>query len=257
VVLQDNPIAKAIHSGPPSRVPVRAAIAVRTHILRVAAACRSEETRIGRKSSALRRYAIIAGICAGDLPTKTASELGLSLRQYYRDRKSICTRVARRLLENPRSSLRDVELHEPLQLALRRAVSLVEQGFALRAAAFMKEVSASLESPSEKLAATLSRSVALVNCGSIVLATEAFEEARGCLGQSPFISSALRAQFALSAVELAIESGQDKEAASLLEDLLQELRNDEASKELEVDAFLESCFPCPQWTLPAIEGRAL
>jgi len=68
---------------------------VTAHVKVEAAACRSRDIAAGCKDTAERLYAIICAIIAKEAPVRTASSLNLSRRQYYRDRRAICTRIAR------------------------------------------------------------------------------------------------------------------------------------------------------------------
>jgi len=67
---------------------------VAAHIKAEAEICRSGDVASGRAESGERLYAIVCAIISGETPLRTASQLGLSRRQYYRDRRAACVRIA-------------------------------------------------------------------------------------------------------------------------------------------------------------------
>jgi tetratricopeptide (TPR) repeat protein len=220
--------------------------AIRTRILKAAAACRSEGIKSGRETQALRRHAIIEGVCAGDRPEKTAAAIGVSVRQYYRDRKIICARVARHLAAPGASTFG--ELREPLQLLLRRASSLIDQGFALKAVTVLEDALGRGDSVVAKVSVFLCRCSAAIQYGDAALAAESLEAAKQVLTNSKncgFDNTRLRDMVDLAIVDVAIASGRDAEAGLILESLVKRQSSGRfdhhLSKELALDVFLESC----------------
>jgi hypothetical protein len=101
---------------------------IRDRILRLARPCCSEYAAQGFRVQARRRHAIICAICAGEVSSRTASRLKLSPRQYYRERHTVCARVASFMISQSKLP-QPVETADPLELLLRRAEALGDQGF--------------------------------------------------------------------------------------------------------------------------------
>lgn len=77
---------------------------IREVILREARGLRHEDMAAGLVSRADRHYEVIAGLCAGEPAVVTAARIGLSRRQYYRERQASCLRISAALARGPSTS---------------------------------------------------------------------------------------------------------------------------------------------------------
>jgi tetratricopeptide (TPR) repeat protein len=219
--LRINPLLKRVSAdGFPA--PDQFAHEVRRQVLRAAAQCRSEELGRGFDALAERRYAIIAGLCAGERPENTGNELAISLRQYYRDRQAICAKVARHLAtEKPISN--GITINDPFGLCIRRADALVDHGFSLKAVTLLRDVLRHVQSAEKKVAAYLGETRAHIQYGSLNRALESLQAAKRCLksiasNEGAFTS--LHDECELTAVDVCLASGDQASARVSLSGLL-------------------------------------
>jgi tetratricopeptide (TPR) repeat protein len=248
--LRRNPLVRSFLDTDSTRWTDRAAVEkIRSQILHAAAICRTHEVASRLKTRVDRRYEIISAICSGERPYDTALRLGLSTRQYYRDRHQICMNVARLFMELRLVTLMPIEIREPgMQLVLRRAALLVEQGFAAKAVALLEKAIAQAESPTSETLARLSLVKALIQYGDIRRARESFGAARGLFEQRAFAmpdADLLRSRMSLTDIDIAVASGRDAEATATLESLAKHredtYQGNPISDEIGLNIFLESC----------------
>jgi tetratricopeptide (TPR) repeat protein len=111
-----------------------------------------EEPFKGTEARARREEQIVAALCGGESWQGTATRLGLSERQYYRERRAICETVSRRLVREPGAVSASLEPNGALRFLLARSDALIDQGFPLKAACVLEDASASLPEGSAKCA---------------------------------------------------------------------------------------------------------
>jgi len=121
-------------------------------ILTIARNAVREEPFKGTKARARREEQIVAALCGGEPWQRTANRLGLSERQYYRERHAICEKVSRRLMKEPSAVSDSLELNGALRFLLARSDALIDQGFPLKAACVLEDASATLPEGSAKCA---------------------------------------------------------------------------------------------------------
>jgi hypothetical protein len=121
-------------------------------ILTIARNAVREEPFKGTKARARREEQIVAALCGGGPWQRTANRLGLSERQYYRERHAICEKVSRRLMKEPSAVSDSLELNGALRFLLARSDALIDQGFPLKAACVLEDASATLPEGSAKCA---------------------------------------------------------------------------------------------------------
>jgi tetratricopeptide (TPR) repeat protein len=176
--LRRNPIVAPLFEEQRNKDADRVALALlRAQILALATACRQEDVRQRRVAQASRQYTIVENLCAGESPTITARKLNLSLRQYYRERRTICSRIGRRMMKGQVTAASTVDTDEQLELACRRARNLAEQGFTARAVQLLQQVVAEASSGSSKTVALLHLSRIFALHGDVTSATAAFDDA--------------------------------------------------------------------------------
>ena len=97
--LRYNPLVRSLHAGAEKGGGDRAVLsALHGRILTEASTLCKDYSAAGSKERAHRQYAIVVALCAGETAAYTAAQLGLSRRQYYRERRGICMRVSRALV---------------------------------------------------------------------------------------------------------------------------------------------------------------
>jgi hypothetical protein len=101
--------------------------------------CQELESK-GLSLQARRRREIVAALCAGKNAGETAATLRISRSHYYRERYSICSRIARALkrapaILGPRFVVRD----DPLRLVFGRAESLRDAGSSREAVRILED----------------------------------------------------------------------------------------------------------------------
>ena len=250
--LRRNPLAKPFFGPAPNpKADALGLTALHARMLQLATTCEDETGQLRRSSQVGRGYQIIGAIVSGRSAADVASELGLSIRQYYRDRHAICTSVARSLVSPSRPERGDAESEESLQLLLRRATLLDEQGLAGQAIALLEDASRQIgsTSPLSEGAVLITLCRVLISYGDVQRATEVIRAAHkicaGNLPDSPELKLLL--DFAsLADIEVARSSGHDSEAAARLDVLVRCQRagdsNAFSSHELALALFVDSCI---------------
>jgi hypothetical protein len=131
--LRRNPLVSWAFRGVSVRDSSAAVLsAILSQIVNIGRACYAEDIKANRATRAHRQQAVLKSVCAHGSPEQTARELGISVKQFYRDRRAICVRVAQRL-----QNIGNRPLSSPGcdigTLAIRRVASLIDKGFFGRA----------------------------------------------------------------------------------------------------------------------------
>jgi hypothetical protein len=93
--LRANPVVKGFFGEQPDRKIDQISLAtICSRILEVAGLIAAEDEAVGRRLRARRQLQIIEGLCSKESAGSIAFRLGLSRSQFYRERRSICSRVA-------------------------------------------------------------------------------------------------------------------------------------------------------------------
>jgi tetratricopeptide (TPR) repeat protein len=194
---------------------------------RVLADLRSDMLRVARdiagsKPESRRHLAIVSGICAGKAPQTIASELGISLPQFYRDRRFICTLVCRVLVANFQRAAVPATVYDPLRLVINRGFALIDQGMNETAVRTLERVVSAAASDPQKVAAQLALSSALIELGNLSEAVSVREDARRNLrtGEPPYGDDATLHRVAgLLDARIAMHEGRHDAGAVMLEEL--------------------------------------
>jgi tetratricopeptide (TPR) repeat protein len=136
--LRGNPLVRFAFRPPPakSRHSDRAALSlIRSALLDAGHVCYAEDLEAGRKAQAEIQSVILATLVSRCSAAKAASDLCISVRQFYRYRRDICTRLARLLARSDPKLHEPAQLTDPFRLLLQRAALLVDGGFAGKAVA--------------------------------------------------------------------------------------------------------------------------
>ena len=150
-----------------------------------------------------------------------------SRRQFYRDRRNICMRVARVLANRGDDIRAQWREYDALSFALKRATSLADQGFAIKAAAECRLILAQVFSKSEKTLVLLELANAMLELDEIGRAKEYLRDAKQLLreevqrGQGR-VSEALDkmcARACLLEFRIARQSNDGHEASTIMKNL--------------------------------------
>lgn len=132
--LRKNPLVSRYFeenaSGRLSHAQHRAALGyIRSLIIAAAGRCRESDIAGHQKERALRQFTIIERCCLkGEPIADVAAELGISLRQCYRERSAICLRVASFIRREREHRAQHVESVDEHRFAVKLAVALAEVG---------------------------------------------------------------------------------------------------------------------------------
>jgi len=116
-------------------------------------------------------------------PSDIAAELGISLPQFYRDRRKACTRVAQALLRRQRVGMPSDIRSDLDGLRLRRASSLIDQGFASAALSDLADLLRHATSPKTTVTALAEMSRANFDLGNLARAEQSCKSARAYLAR--------------------------------------------------------------------------
>lgn len=245
--LRRNPLVRAYFSrASGSKDDDACADRIRARILQEAARCRCEDVGAGFAGQAKRHAAIVIDICAGKPTIRTAARLRLSRRQYYRDRKSICTRVARALLPLREQNAPQIEITEPLQLLFSRAATFSDQGLSERAVTMLDKAWPGIPRGKPLIAAQLELAENLIAAAEMSRADRLLHFVRKEIvrcGES--LGAALRDHLTLVEARLAFRTGRDAEAGPSINALanrqIASRRCDEVSLRTMVECGLWHC----------------
>lgn len=250
-VLKRNPITRPIleHLTGTSGWQAAAAAVIKSKIMEAARSCYSHYLAQHRGPPAKRLYDIVVGTCLRrQTPIQLASALGISVRQFYRDRRTIFTRIAR-ILESEESS-RDTRarLTEAGDLGLRRYSMLLELGFPDQATFGLKRVIHDASTDEIKLQALAELANAFLVLGDVASARNTVNGAQsllesGVLADNDEIWLRLRLDLIRSKIERA--DGHYDTAHNVLRQVVGELgrrgTDNRALAEVALDTTIESC----------------
>jgi tetratricopeptide (TPR) repeat protein len=245
--LRYNPLVRAMQVGAESKGADHAVLlAVHARILKEARALCKDYAAAGSQMRAHRQYAIAVALCDGEAVANTAARLGLSRRQYYRERRIICLRISRALVQASPGRATRFEISDPLRLLLARAEALLDQGFAGRAVGLLDEARASLPEGIARSAVQLRLADALVLLGLPARAERLLIESGGNANtrtaEDP-TSRWLHDHQRLVSARLAIETGRNGDAGRALESLA---RRRIAERDTDEEA-LDTLVECGNW----------
>jgi tetratricopeptide (TPR) repeat protein len=215
-------------------------------ILMIARAMTGEWTSGGLKSRALRQLEIVVALCEGERSQDTANRLGLSERHYYRERRAICNRVSRALLEE--ASKRNVrfEVTDALRFLLARTAALIDQGFPRKAASVLEDAYGEVLEGTAKSAVRSALARALLSLGFSHRASEllSYDCARASDPREGNVTSDwARDHLTFTEALIAIESGDHARAGRVLEALARRRIADHRTDEESV----ATVVACGQW----------
>jgi tetratricopeptide (TPR) repeat protein len=255
VALSRNPLTREYfgqHDNKRHRIHSVSTAEIKKDILDIAQHCSVEDMATGRVESARRFPEIIAGLCEGRSAVTVASSLGISLPQYYRDRRAICLRVGRvlwasnRRLKPMRTAICDMLLFEQ-----RRLAALVNQGFAKKAITEGERCAMVSPSPSDKAGFLLQVSDACLEFGDADSASKALRYSALFLGeaeQAQLDCQSLQARFKLAEFRLAMVDGRFSDGSTLVRRLVDDVPRLEMSctsnSELVMDVLLDYSRVC-------------
>jgi tetratricopeptide (TPR) repeat protein len=255
--LRRNPLAHSFFQGPVRPKSDRLGLVeLRDRVLDAARECLRADIAAGRRKQGERSYKIIVAICNSIDPKKTAHDLKLSIRQYYRDRKDISRRVACGLVNTVGSRAIQTDACDAFHLLVGRAASLVEEGCAGTSVAMLERALPRIDHSQGKVVALLTMSSAYVQHGNVCRAQECLEAARYVQNRGLVSSSSdeLLDLIGLTSVEVALADGSDRSASAILESIItrsqQKDPNGSTSRDLVLlDVLLEKC------SFDAMNGR--
>jgi tetratricopeptide (TPR) repeat protein len=242
--LRENPLARAFFAAGAVEGERGGVAALRARILDEARACRSDDAADGAEHGD-RRFAIVAALCAGEPPSQTAVRLGVSRRQYYRDRQAVCARIARSLTTNSGANARSVSVTDALALFLRRAATLREGGFAQTAAAVLDHALPSVASGADAFAVRLELADALVAAGDAVGAESVLVSAHAALRAVETLEEDRRScegRLILVGARVANASGRDGEGGAALDALAGRLDIEGRAGDVALEATIEAAY---------------
>jgi tetratricopeptide (TPR) repeat protein len=199
----------------------------------------------GTKARARREEQIVAALCGGERWQDTANRLGLSERQYYRERRAICERVSHRLVKEPSAST-SLEPNGALRFLLARSDALIDQGFPLKAACVLEDASASLPEGSAKCAVHSALARALLSAD---LPHRASEKLNKCIAKAAALQNVnelsdwVQDHLTHTKALIAREKGDHRAATSDLEKLAKRRIADQRADDEAVAVVLQ----CGEW----------
>lgn len=245
--LRYNPLVRSLHAGAEKGGGDRAVLsALHERILTEASTLCKDYSAAGSKERAHRQYAIVVALCAGETAAYTAAQLGLSRRQYYRERRGICMRVSRALVAVAPTRVTRFEIGDQQQLLLARADALLDQGFARRAVHLLGKARAALPAGVARSAVQLRLAEALISLGLAARAERLLSEF--CADADAHevgdpTSRWLHDRQLLVGAHLAMETGRNADAGQALASLARR-RIAEAHADEET---LDSLVECRNW----------
>lgn len=216
--LKHNPlVAHFFGSGRYNR-PGRSILAnIRNLIVAIADECFAEDVNKGLDFRAERQRAILKTVL-DNVPVESArSSLGLSIRQYYRDRGAICSRIARMILRRRAIEINENEPVEPLDLALSRASKMVDLGYCEQASQEYESIILGTDSDIAKIAALLGIGRAALRSGDVEASVGALTAAKSILDRCELKpqSEELREELLLLSILLERAAGRDDRAMAI------------------------------------------
>jgi tetratricopeptide (TPR) repeat protein len=222
---------------------------LRTALLRLARACHSQDSSHGQSVRADRQLAIITAIYARPHSNvSVAHDLAISLRQYYRDRRLICQRVARLIASYKSAAATASQVYDPLRLTLRRAANLVDSGRARAAVTELERAAREASEDFAKVHALADLSSAIMALGEVERAADTIETARNLMKREtkPGSEAVLLAEkLQLAQYRVAKATGRYEVASHILSALANQadarVSSNAGSDELDLAILLEAC----------------
>jgi tetratricopeptide (TPR) repeat protein len=183
--LQENTIARTILEVQAGEEAAgfnnRSALAhLRTKVLMAAKMLLSDHSGSERaKAAAKRQYEIVVRCDLGsELHRVVAAELGLSRRQFYRERLRACAHLALFLTQRPRDPATVYVLPSEFDLRLKCAVGLRNYGQIDAALTILESLCADAETPVHRIRAHCEMAIALCDAGRLHTAREVLARAK-------------------------------------------------------------------------------
>jgi hypothetical protein len=200
--------------------------------------CSALESK-GLARRAQRRREIVAALCAGEEPMKTAARLRVSRSHYYRERHAVCVGFARALngAATTRAS-RGVMSDDPLRLLFKRAETLRDAGFSRAAVDVLESAYGAVAGASPKATIGLALAEELVFFGNHDRARVLLAQSNGSHGQDweADASDWLHETQTLYRARLQSQLSRDPEGASALETLAKRRIAERRSDDVTYDA---------------------
>jgi tetratricopeptide (TPR) repeat protein len=247
--LRRNPLARKIIGLSDDRASASDAVIsakIRSSLLDGGRACYAEDVAAGRTEKANRQFAILSALCSLQSAKDIALELNLSLPQLYRDRRAICERATRALLDRDRLTNGKAHVTDELRFGLWRAAALAENGFSGRAIAECERIVAQSSSPAAKALTLLRLGDAALRLGDVQRVREAIAAARRFVAQMPPSEMGELAMTSrLIEFRLDMHSGRHKKAAQSIEELtaaVEDHRGEPGDRcEIHAEILLDAC----------------
>jgi hypothetical protein len=249
--LRRNPLARFVllpsDDGKRQRDEVALAT-LRSKLLDASRACYAEDLEAGLKLQAQLHFTIATDVCSRRSPSETASSLGISLRQFYRYRRTICLRVARVLLIRESRAIARAYTYDPLYLLRSRAASLVDHGLAASAVAELERALVHVSSRAARARTLLELSNAFLELGDLSRAVGSLQSARQLMGkalqpQDEFQVARVLAR--LMDCRIAYQTARDSDAAAMMQILVEDWDSRAPSAELTelgIEIQVENCL---------------
>ncbi|HKU66855.1 MAG TPA: hypothetical protein VJP85_03670 [Candidatus Baltobacteraceae bacterium] len=227
-VLRRNPLTRRFFvTGGGDRLTRSREIAVvkeiRTLILRGAQYCYDGDVAAGLDERAYRQYAIVHGCYVEGKPIDAiANALGISIRQCYRERASICTRIAEFICSHDSSAASIGQSTSLWRLRMDRAASRAESGDYDRALSEYEELAKGCSESAEKIEALCKSAEVMLDLGKQSQSADALANAVRLLGANtdrfpPLAKSAARTHASYLHAKLAWDTGNFDQSDVLLE----------------------------------------
>jgi tetratricopeptide (TPR) repeat protein len=225
--LRRNPLVRSAFKAPDGRWwrGHIALAAIRSRILDAGRACYAKDLEAGLRLQGERQFAIVSSLCSQRSVVETASNLALSSRQFYRYRRMICLRVGRLLQAEESRATPAMSVYDPLHLFLRRAASLVDQGFTNKAVAELQQSLRQVSSDAAKAATLIELSGASLELGDLEVAANLLRDAqlhveKGAL--PPDELQVLRMRRRLMDFRIAMQRDRDRDLDAMMTSLIQD-----------------------------------
>lgn len=165
---------------------------IRANLLAAARLCHTRDVWSGRERRGSRTLAIITHLCNGRTPKQAASDLNISLPQFYRDRREAILCTTRVFLERRQVPKSVDTIGEVRRFQLFRIWSLIDQGLAAHAISEAKGLLQSADQVHDKIVALSEYGYAACQLGDLSTAKESCLSARALLrdcSNSPSVAS--------------------------------------------------------------------
>jgi hypothetical protein len=219
-------------------------------IMTAARSCYSKGLAEGKSRLADRELAIISQLCELQSAENIAGRLKISLPQYYRDRRNACVKVAGVLAERQKRGIVATIQSNLLRFDLRRAATLIDQGFSARAISQLERLLPNAESTGDLVLILTETSRAAFDLGDVARARKACQVAKGYLSAAAAVSlndhyDTLRYRVGIEEFQVASVTERPPDAYAILAPLAKEIGwSDYVSfeqDELAIQVLAETC----------------